>query len=60
MLEEVVFVDVKIIPLYFGLSMQNISFQDYPKKILRRHSPIFYLPQGVNQIDSEVLDPNPL
>lgn len=31
-LEEVGFVDVRMIALYFGLSMLNISFSDYPEK----------------------------
>jgi ubiquinone/menaquinone biosynthesis C-methylase UbiE len=46
MLEEVGFVDVTIIALYFGLSMQNISFIDYPLKGIGRTFAHFLLATG--------------
>ena len=45
-LEEVGFVDVKIIALYFGLSMLNISFSDYPEKGIGRTCAHFLLATG--------------
>lgn len=46
MLEEVGFVDVAVIPLYFGPSMLNVSFSDYPQEGAGRTLAHFLLATG--------------
>ncbi len=46
MLEEAGFVDISVQPMYFGPSMLNISFCDYPAKGLGRIFSHFLLATG--------------